>query len=337
MNIRIPILVTGGAGYIGAHTCKALSRAGYLPVAFDNLSSGHRDFVRWGPLVEGDIADAAAVERACRDHKVRAVIHFAAYASVAESVAEPRKYYENNVVGTLELLKGLWSAGVDVIVASSSCAVYGVPDRQPIDEGTATRPINPYGMSKLIVEHVLRDYGKAYGLQWAALRYFNACGADEDRELGELRKEESHLIPRALMSLQGYIPDFQVYGTAYPTPDGTAIRDYIHVSDLADAHVAALTKLMAAGTIGTLNLGTGRGYSVKEILTEITKVTGLTVPLVTGEPRPGDPPTLIADPGAAREQLGIAPSRSDLETIIATAWRWHQKAHPRLVREGSNY
>lgn len=335
--MNIPILVTGGAGYIGAHTCKALSRAGYLPVAFDNLSLGHRDFVRWGPLFEGDITDAGAVERACREHEIRAVIHFAAYASVAESVVEPQKYYQNNVVGTLELLKGLQAANVNAIVASSSCAVYGIPDRQPIDEGTATRPINPYGMSKLIVEHILRDYGKAYGLQWVALRYFNACGADADRELGELRTEETHLIPRALMSLQGYIPDFQVYGTTFPTPDGTAIRDYIHVSDLADAHVAALKKLMASGTLGALNLGTGRGYSVKEILAEITKLTGLTVPLVAGDPRPGDPPMLVADPKAAREQLGIAPSCSDLATIIESAWRWHQKAHPRLVRDGSNY
>jgi UDP-arabinose 4-epimerase len=334
--MTLPILVTGGAGYIGAHTCKALSLAGFLPIAFDNLSLGHRHFVRWGPLVEGNIADAAAVAEACRAHKVRAAIHFAAYASVPESVAEPGKYYQNNVVGTLGLLEGLQRAGVNIIVASSSCAVYGVPDRQPIDEGTATNPINPYGVSKLMVERILQDYGKAYGLRWAALRYFNACGADADQEIGEFRTEESHLIPRALMSIQGHIPDFRVYGTKFPTPDGTAIRDYIHVSDLSDAHVIALKKLTTEGTLGALNLGTGSGYSVKEILTEVRRITGFTIPLVSAEARPGDPPILIADPNLARERLGIQPSRSDLATIIESAWRWHQKVHPRVEHGRSN-
>jgi UDP-arabinose 4-epimerase len=334
--MSVPILVTGGAGYIGAHTCKALSSSGFLPVAFDNLTLGHRDFVRWGPLVEGDIGDASAVEEACRAHKVCAAIHFAAYASVPESVAEPQKYYQNNVVGTLRLLEGLRRAGVDTIVASSSCAVYGAPERQPIDEGTPTKPINPYGMTKLIVEGILQDYGKAYGLRWAALRYFNACGADEDQDLGEFRAAETHLIPRALMSLQGYIPDFRVYGNTFPTPDGTAIRDYIHVTDLADAHVAALKNLMATGTLGVLNLGTGQGYSVKEILAEIARITGSTIRLIPSEPRPGDPAILIADATLARERLGIRPSRSDLATIIGSAWRWHQKVHPRVREERSS-
>jgi UDP-arabinose 4-epimerase len=326
--MTLPILVTGGAGYIGAHTCKALSVAGFLPITFDNLSLGHRHFVRWGPLVEGDIRDASAVEEACRVHKVQAAIHFAAFASVAESVSEPQKYYDNNVVGTLGLLEGLRRAQVNNIVASSSCAVYGAPDRQPIDEGTPTKPVNPYGMSKLMVERVLEDYGKAYGLKWVALRYFNACGADAHQEIGELRAEETHLIPRALMAIQGYIQDFRIYGTTFPTPDGTAIRDYIHVADLADAHVAALKKLMTTGTLATFNLGTGRGYSVKEVLAEITKITGAGVSLIPSDPRPGDPPVLIADPASAREALGIRPSCSDLATIIETAWRWHQKVHP---------
>lgn len=326
-----PVLVTGGAGYIGAHTCKALALSGFLPVTFDNLSLGHRHFVRWGPLVEGDIRDASAVAEACRVHKVQAAIHFAAFASVAESVSEPQKYYENNVVGTLGLLEGLRRARVDMIVASSSCAVYGAPDRQPIDEGTPTKPVNPYGMSKLMVERVLEDYAKAYGLKWVALRYFNACGADADQEVGELRADETHLIPRALMAIQGHIRDFRVYGTTFPTADGTAIRDYIHVADLADAHIAALKKLMLTGTLATLNLGTGKGYSVKDVLTEIARITGSEVALIPSDPRPGDPPILIADPAAARKALGVSPSRSDLATIVQSAWLWHQKVHPRLA------
>jgi UDP-arabinose 4-epimerase len=324
------ILVTGGAGYIGAHTCKALARAGFLPVTLDNLSVGHRNFVRWGPLVEADIRDAGTVEKACRDHNIQAAIHFAASALVGESMSQPAKYYDNNVVGTLNLLEGLQRAGVDKIVASSSCAVYGAPSRQPIDENTERNPVNPYGASKLIAERILADFGNAYGLQWAALRYFNACGADPDGEVGELREIETHLIPRALMHLQGYIPDFCIYGTTYNTPDGTAIRDYIHVVDLADAHVIALRSLFASGTAGAFNLGTGQGYSVKQVLDEVEKVTGIKVPLVAGDPRPGDPPVLIANPERARQRLGIVPRRSDMPTIISTAWRWHLKAHPRI-------
>jgi len=323
------ILVTGGAGYIGAHTCKALARAGYRPVAFDDLSVGHRGFVRWGPFVEGDIGSAAAVAAACNAHAVSAVIHFAASALVAESVAQPAKYYRNNVIGTLSLLEGMQLAGVNTIVMSSSCAIYGVPEKQPIDENTDPRPINPYGASKLIAERILSDYGKAYGLRWAALRYFNACGADEDGEIGEARAEETHLIPRAMMWLQGHLDEFALYGTDYPTPDGTAIRDYIHVSDLADAHLLAFKHLLAGRELGALNLGTGRGHSVKEVLGEIERVTGIDVRASVRPRRPGDPPALIADPRRAKERLGFSAPNSDLQTIIRSAWHWHQKAHPR--------
>ena len=328
--MSIPILVTGGAGYIGAHTCKALKNTGFLPVTFDNLSLGHRDFVRWGPLVEADISDPAAVAAACAKHKVQAAMHFAAFAAVEESMREPRKYYQNNVVGTLRLLDGLQSAGVNKILVSSSCAVYGAPKSQPINESTETNPVNPYGLTKLVMERILSDFAKAYGLEWSALRYFNACGADADGEIGEKRSEETHLIPRALMAIQGYIRDFKVYGTAFPTPDGTAVRDYIHVADLADAHVTAMRSLLASGTTGPINLGTGRGYSVKQVIEEIANVTGHRIPLIAGEPRPGDPPVLIADASLARDRFSIVPTRSDLATIIDSAWRWHQRAHPRL-------
>jgi len=323
------ILVTGGAGYIGAHTCKALAKSGYRPVAFDNLSVGHRDFVRWGPFIEGDIGSTAAVRTACQEHGVVAVIHFAAHALVAESVAEPSKYYRNNVGGTLALLEDLQQAGVNTIVMSSSCAVYGVPDKQPIDEDAMPNPINPYGASKLMGERILADYGKAYGLSWSALRYFNACGADPDAEVGESRAVETHLIPRLMMCAQGHLQSISIFGTDYPTEDGTAVRDYIHVSDLADAHVLALRQLMSGGTGGVFNLGTGRGHTVKEVLTEVERVTGANIGVRFEDRRPGDPPVLIADARRAKERFGFSASRSDLKTIVQTAWAWHQKAHPR--------
>jgi UDP-arabinose 4-epimerase len=326
---RHSILVTGGAGYIGAHTCKALAGAGYNPIAFDNLSVGHREFVRWGPLIEADIGQAAAVTEACRAHNIIAAIHFAASALVGESVKDPAKYYRNNVSGTLSLLEGLQAAGVKTIVMSSSCAVYGVPEEQPISEDTIPNPINPYGASKLMAERILSDYGQAHGWRWSALRYFNACGADPETEIGEARAEETHLIPRVLMWIQGHIDTISVFGTDYSTPDGTAIRDYIHVSDLAAAHVAALNRLLANDQVGILNLGTGRGYSVMQVLKEIERVTEVTLRVNFESRRPGDPPILIADPRRARERLQFSPSRSDLETIIRSAWTWHQKAHPR--------
>ena len=327
--MQTTILVTGGAGYIGSHTCKRLALAGYKPIVFDNFSTGHRDFVRWGPLVEGDVRDASAVRRACEAHRVSAAIHFAAHALVGESVTDPAKYYSNNVVGTLGLLEGLRAANVDVLVFSSSCAVYGSPVTQLIGETTPLDPINPYGVSKLVAERAIADYGRAYGLRWAALRYFNACGADPDGDVGELHANETHLIPRAMMSLLGHLEQFQVFGADYPTPDGTAIRDYIHVDDLAEAHMLALRRLGAGQESGVFNLGTGRGHSVKEVLKEIARVAGAEIPTIIGQRREGDPPVLVADPARARKQLGFVASRSHIETIVRTAWEWHKKAHAR--------
>jgi UDP-arabinose 4-epimerase len=322
------ILVTGGAGYIGSHTCKALKRAGYEPITLDNLSLGHRDFVRWGPLVVGDIADTSTVTDVCREHQVIAAIHFAAYAAVAESITAPAKYYANNVVGSHHLLEGLRTAGVSTVLFSSSCAVYGSPSKQPISEDTTTNPINPYGASKLMVERMLADYGDGYNLRWSALRYFNACGADAEGEVGELRDNETHLIPRALMWIQGHLENFQIFGSNYPTPDGTAVRDYVHVSDLADAHLLALRALLDGGPSGIFNIGTGRGYSVKQVVDEIERMTGATIPIVYAERRHGDPPELVADPKRAASKLGFRAHSSDLGTIIRTAWAWHQTAHP---------
>ena len=330
--MQTPILVVGGAGYIGAHTCKALAAAGYTPVTYDNLSTGHTEFVRWGPFIQADIGDTAKVSDTCRAYGIAAAIHFAADAIVAESVAEPAKYYRNNVSGTLSLLEGLRAAGVRNIVFSSSCAVYGAPKDQPIIEDTAPNPVNPYGMSKLMVERILSDYERAYQMRWIALRYFNACGADPDGEIGERRTNETHLIPRAMMWLQGHINEFRVFGTDYPTQDGTAVRDYIHVSDLAQGHILALRQLCAQGQSGLFNLGTGFGYSVKEVLDEISRAANSKIPAISDARRPGDPPVLVCDPARARNQLGFKPTSSELSNIVDTAWRWHQKAHPKKVR-----
>jgi UDP-glucose 4-epimerase/UDP-arabinose 4-epimerase len=323
------VLVTGGAGYVGAHACKALSKAGYLPVVVDNLSTGHARFVRWGPLIEADIRDVAAISSALRSYQVDAVLHFAASACVGESVTDPRKYYENNVAGTLALLNAMLEARCPKIVFSSSCAVYGEPDEIPIREQTPKNPVNPYGASKMMIERVLSDYAGAYGLASIALRYFNACGADAEGELGELRLPESHLIPRAMMALQGHLSDFGMFGNDYDTPDGTPIRDYIHVSDLADAHVASVQRLMQGGSSGAFNLGTGRGYSVKQVLDAIRAEAHERFEVGKGPRRPGDPPILVADAALAGAELGFQPSRSDLKTIIATAWAWHRRAHPK--------
>ena len=323
------VLVTGGAGYIGSHACKALRRHGYNPIAFDNLSLGHRQFVQWGPLIVGSTHDSAAVGRALNEFDVCAVMHFAAFAYVGESVVDPAKYYHNNVVGTLGLLAGMRAAGCNKLVFSSTCAVYGEPLSLPIVESTPTVPVNPYGRSKLVCEQILRDFETAYALQSVVLRYFNASGDDRDGDVGELREIETHLIPRAMMAIQGYVHDFQVFGSDFPTPDGTAIRDYIHVSDLADAHVLALRRLLEGGSGGTYNLGVGAGYSVGEVLRVISEVTGVDLPAPRGDRRPGDPAELVSDASHARRELGFDPVNSDLRTIIETAWRWHLHAHPR--------
>ena len=320
------ILVTGGAGYVGSHACKALAETGYLPVVFDNLSRGHREAVRWGPLVEGDLHDAARVVAALRDHDVTAVMHFAAFAYVGESVGDPETYYRNNVGGTLALLEAMRRAGVGTIVFSSTCAVYGVPDRLPISETTPKAPLNPYGETKLAIERALHWYAGAYGMRFAALRYFNAAGADPGGEIGEDHDPETHLIPRVLRAALGTGDPVEVYGTDYPTADGTAIRDYIHVADLGEAHVRALDYLDAGGENGAMNLGTGQGCSVRQVIAAVERIAGRPVSFRETARRPGDPPELVADPGLARTRLGWQPRHSDLDTIIQTALAWERRA-----------
>jgi UDP-arabinose 4-epimerase len=319
------VLVAGGAGYIGSHTCKALARAGRLPVVLDNLVHGHRAAVRWGPLVEGDIRDRVVVERTLREHRIAAVVHLAAYAYVGESMRDPGKYFGNNVLGSLALIEAAQACGVARIVFSSTCATYGTPESLPIRDEHAQRPINPYGESKLFVERALHWYGAAHGLRSVALRYFNAAGADPDGELGEDHEPETHLIPLAIGAALGARAPLQIYGTGYPTPDGTAVRDYVHVTDLAEAHVRALDYLEAGGESTALNLGTGRGYSVREVVAAIERIARRELPRRAAAPRPGDPAILVAAPGRSHELLGWAPQRSDLDTIIATAWRWHKR------------
>jgi UDP-glucose-4-epimerase GalE len=324
MTDRPAILVTGGAGYIGSHCCRALAAAGYHPVVFDNFSTGHRSFVT-GSLVEGDLKDKAALGRAFAQHDIVAVMHFAASSLVGESVADPQKYYANNVGGTLSLLEAMREAGCNRLVFSSTGAVYGHADSKALAESYACAPINPYGASKWMIERILADYHGAYGLGAFCLRYFNASGADASGEIGGLRENETHLIPRAMMALQGHIPDFAVFGDDYDTPDGTAIRD---VTDLAAAHLAALKLLMQGHGGGAFNLGTGAGFSVREILAAIAAETGRAVPHIVKPRRAGDPAYLVADPAAARTTLKFQPAHSDLATIIRTAWAWHRKAHP---------
>jgi UDP-arabinose 4-epimerase len=324
------VLVTGGAGYIGSHACKALARAGYLPVSYDNLSTGNAEAVRWGPLERGDILDGERLDAVFREHRPVAVLHFAALALVGESMEAPHLYYRTNVTGVTTLLDACRTNGVAAVVFSSTCAVYGTPERMPISEATPRAPINPYGASKLMAEQIIADYGRAYGIRHAALRYFNAAGADTDGETGEDRPVETHLIPLALDAILGLRPPLRVMGDDYPTRDGTAIRDYIHVSDLAEAHVAALERLLGGTAALTLNLGTGRGHSVREVLTAAAAVTGRPVPHAVAPRRPGDPPELVADPAAATAAFGRNfVARSDLTTIIETAWRWHNRTSRR--------
>ena len=325
MAERPSVLVAGGAGYIGSHACEALAQAGYEPVAYDNLSFGHREMVRFGPLEEGDIRDRERLVEVMRRHRPVAVMHFAALIAVGESVQDPAIYYDNNVRGALNLLDAMRQCGVDKLVFSSTAAVYGLPETQPITEQAAQAPINPYGRTKLMIEQALADYGSAYGLRSVSLRYFNACGAHPSGEIGEMHEPETHLIPRALMALLGQIEALDVMGQDYPTPDGTALRDYIHVCDLADAHVAALRYLERGGETAAMNLGTGRGFSVREILQAAERVVGRSVPARFAPRRAGDPPMLIADPGLARRTLGWEAKWTDIDAIIASAWTWAQK------------
>ena len=327
------VLVTGGAGYIGSHACKILARAGYRPIVLDNLSRGHREAVRWGPLVEADIADREKVAAALDLYRVSAVMHFAAYAYVGESVSDPAIYYRNNLFGTLSLLEAMRECRIDKIVFSSTCATYGIPDIVPIRETAPQLPVNPYGETKLAIERALHWYGQAYGLRWVALRYFNAAGADPDGEIGELHQPETHLIPLVLGAALGQRAQIEVYGTDYPTPDGTAIRDYIHVEDLAEAHLKALEHLTAGRDSLALNLGTGRGHSVRQVVQTAAAVSGREIPCHDSARRAGDPPALVADPGLAAKCLGWNARCSDLETIVRTALAWQL----RLGGRGSQF
>jgi UDP-arabinose 4-epimerase len=332
---RKAVLVTGGAGYIGSHACKALARDGYMPVAYDNLSSGHAWAAKWGPLVVGDILDGAGLTAALRRFKPVAVLHFAASAYVGESVRDPGRYYRNNVAGTLSLLEAMLDQGVKRIIFSSSCATYGLPTKTPIPESHAQEPINPYGASKLMGERMLADFGAAHGLRSIALRYFNAAGADPDGETGEDHSPETHLIPLVLDAAAGLRPHVTIYGDDYDTPDGTPIRDYVHVSDLADAHLLALEALLGGAPSTVYNLGNGRGFSVREIIAAARRVTRRRIGESVEARRPGDPPRLVGDATRALIELGWAPFFERIDDILKTAWSWHQKKHAGVPLEAA--
>ncbi|MBD5137545.1 MAG: UDP-glucose 4-epimerase GalE [Lachnospiraceae bacterium] len=313
------ICVTGGAGYIGSHTCKALAAAGHTVVVYDNLSTGHRHFVRWGDFVHGDIRDTARLRACLKKYRPDGIIHFAASAYVGESVQDPGKYFHNNVAGTLSILDAMRDEGVDDIVVSGTCAVYGQPESVPIAETCPPRPINPYGASKLFMERMLADFAVAHGLRWMSLRYFNAAGSSPDGEIGELHFPETHLIPRVMFAALGRIPAIDVYGTDYPTPDGTCIRDYIHVDDLARAHILAMEYLLGGGASMALNLGTEQGSSVREIINGVAEISGKAVPWQDRERRDGDPACLVADAAKARKILRWHAERP-LATMLEDAW-----------------
>lgn len=321
------VLVTGGAGYIGSHTCKELARAGHEPVTLDDLSTGHSWAVKWGPLVEADLADRDRVQTVIREQGIETVLHFAAHAYVGESMREPRRYFRNNVANTLNLLDAMLDSDVATIVFSSSCATYGIPSVVPITEEAEQRPVNAYGESKLMVERILKWYGKAYGLRWIGLRYFNAAGADPDGELGEVHEPEPHVLPLAIRAGLGQEPTFRIFGTDYPTPDGTAIRDYIHVTDLAHAHACALNYLAMDKASTCFNIGTGVGHSVREVISAVEEATGNSVPIVEARRRDGDAPVLVADGSRAVRDLGWTATHSSLNEIVETARRWHDHAN----------
>ena len=317
------VLVTGGAGYIGSHATKTLSERGFRPVVLDNLSLGHRWAVRHDLLVNGDLSDADMIRQVLRDYSIDAVLHFAAHAYVGESMTVPERYFRNNVANTLNLLEAMLECKVRHIVFSSTCATYGIPQSLPISESHPQNPVNPYGESKLFVEKALHWNGVAHGLGWVALRYFNAAGADPEGELGEDHTRETHLIPLAIQAALGQRPSIEIFGTQYPTPDGTAIRDYTHVTDLAHAHVLALKYLVDGGDSGAFNLGTGKGHSVREVIKCVEQVAGRSVPAIERDSRPGDPPILVADATRAARILGWHPEYTELEPIVRTACSWH--------------
>ncbi|MEM0906223.1 MAG: UDP-glucose 4-epimerase GalE [Pseudomonadota bacterium] len=326
------ILVTGGAGYVGSHTAKALAGAGYLPVVYDDFRRGNRWAVKWGPLVEASLEDADALLSAMRRYDVAAVMHFAAYAYVGESMADPSLYFRNNVANSAGVLDAMVAAGVPALVISSTCASYGVPPAIPISEDMPLTPINPYGASKVMMEDMAKWYGQAHGLRTVALRYFNAAGADPQGEIGECHDPEPHIIPLVIEAALGTRDHIAINGTDYPTHDGTAVRDYVHVSDLARAHVAALQRLLEGGDSAVCNLGTGRGVSIRQIIECASEVCGQAPTVKLGPRRPGDPPELVADPGRARSLLHWQAERSDLPLIMGDAVRWTRDILPGVLK-----
>jgi UDP-glucose 4-epimerase len=323
------VLVTGGAGYVGSHICLALARAGHKVVAFDNLGNGHAQFVKWGALERGDIRDRARLDAVLAEHKPQAVVHCAALIEVGESVKDPARFYDNNVAGALILLDAMRAAGINAFVFSSTCATYGEPKRMPMDESHPQAPVSPYGWSKLMIEQASRDYAAAFGIKFAHLRYFNAAGAVAEEGIGERHEPESHAIPLALFTLIGRREGFKIFGQDYDTRDGSCLRDYVHVLDLADAHVKAVERLIGGGASLAANLGTGDGVTVLELLAAIERVTGRKVPAAPAPRRDGDSPALLADNSFARRELGWAPKLS-IDEIIASAWRWHAEVEPKL-------
>lgn len=325
-NSDLPtVLVTGGAGYIGSHTCKALSKAGFIPITLDNLCAGHKYAIQWGPLVEGDIIDKKALEFAFKKYKPIAVMHFAAHAIITESIEQPGKYYSNNVAGTINLLESMRDFGIKYFIFSSSCTTYGNSFDIPIKEDYEQKPLSPYGWSKLIIEQMLHDFAVAHDMHWASLRYFNAAGADFKARIGEDHENETHLIPLVLQTALGLKEYLPIYGTDFETPDGSAIRDYVHVEDLADAHVKSLRWLMTEKQNLVLNLGTGKGKSVFEIIKQAEKICKKPIPIKFANRRIGDPAILVADNSKSKKILKWEPKYSDLETIIISAWNWHQQ------------
>lgn len=322
------ILVVGGAGYIGSHMCKYLSKHGYVPVVLDNLVCGHRQAVKWGPFFEGAMDDASLLRQIFSEFNIASVMHFAAFCYVGESMTAPAKYYQNNVASTISLLETMVEAHIPGFIFSSSCATYGEPKEIPISENHPLHPINPYGRTKLMVEQILADFRRAYGLESVCLRYFNAAGADPDGELGEDHDPETHLIPLVLQTALGQRPHMEVFGDDYSTQDGTCVRDYIHIEDLAQAHLAALERLLAGRPGGVFNLGNGEGYSVREVIDVARKTTGQPVPVKITDRRPGDPAILVGSSEKACLELGWKPRFPELEAIVETAWKWH-KANPK--------
>ncbi|HAY46019.1 MAG TPA: UDP-glucose 4-epimerase GalE [Gammaproteobacteria bacterium] len=320
------VLVTGGAGYIGSHTCKQLAAQGYTPIVYDNLVHGNKEAVKWGPLIIGELADQDRIAKVIREHKIASVLHFAAFAYVGESVAFPEKYYRNNVAGTLSLLSTMRATAVKKIIFSSTCATYGVPKIVPISVDHPQHPINPYGRSKLVVEQILKDYAEAYGLQACVLRYFNAAGADPELEIGETHEPETHLIPNVIRAMRGELSHLDVFGSDYDTRDGSCIRDYVHVADLASAHVLALESLANSSNFTVYNLGNGEGHSVLEIIEMVEQLSGKKVPYKLAPRRAGDPSMLVADAQDACDKLAWKPKYHRLEDIVGTALAWAAKA-----------